>query len=91
MNSAQKYQLNEEISLTEVDEELVLLNLATGAYYGLNHVGARVIKALQDGQSVQESIQQISAHYQLDLHVVNADIEELMDQLVQQKLLVERV
>lgn len=89
MNSDQKYRLCEDISLTEVDNEMVLLNLATGAYYGLNHIGAGVVKALQNGQSVHDSVEEISGRYQLDYQIVNEDIQELMEQLLQHQLLVE--
>lgn len=89
MSSTPKYRLNEDISLTEVDNEMVLLNLATGAYYGLNHVGTRFVKALQDGQSVQHSVKQISHHYKLDYQRVDDDIRELVAQLIQQNLLIE--
>ena len=81
------YTLIEDVLLTEVDDEVVLLNLASGAYFGLNHVGAQLIKGLQQNLSVEQSIQQISEHYQMDRSVVDADIRSLVDQLLANQLL----
>lgn len=84
-----KYLLIEDVLLTEVENEVVLLNLASGAYFGLNHVGAQLIKDLQQTLPIEQSIQQISERYQMDHSVVDADIRALVDQLLANKLLVE--
>jgi len=84
-----KYQLKDNISLTEVEEEIVLLNLSTGSYFGLNHIGAMLIKAVKEQSPIAETVKQIAEQYQMDLQVVGTDIDELLLDLVDKQLLVE--
>lgn len=82
-----KYHLADHVSLTEVDDEAVLLDLNSGAYYGLNHVGARLITHLKDQQSVEYSVSEIAKHYQTAATTVQHDIDVLVEQLLKQKLI----
>jgi len=83
-----KYQLADHVSLTEVDDEAVLLDLNSGAYYGLNHVGALLINHLQAQQSVEFANAAIAEQYQTPHTTVTQDIEILIDQLLEQKLII---
>ena len=83
-----KYNLAEHVSLTEVDDEAVLLDLNSGAYYGLNHVGALLIAQLQDQQDVANASAAIAERYQTPHATVKRDIDTLLAQLLEQKLIV---
>jgi hypothetical protein len=87
MSATCEYTLRENISLTEVDDEVVLLDLSNGAYYGLNQVGADLLKALQNKQPLCQTIRQISEHYQMDSAQVKIDIDELLQELLVNNLL----
>ena len=82
-----KYQLADHVSLTKVDDEVVLLNLNTGTYYGLNHVGALLLTYLQDKKSLEFATAAIAEQYQTPHTTVNQDIALLLEQLLEQKLL----
>jgi len=82
-----KYRLIDNISLTEVDDELVLLNLETGSYYGLNHIGTELVNAIKCNIPIKQIILNLSEQYQIEADVVSTDIQQLIDQLLDQKLL----
>lgn len=82
-----KYQLLEHVSLTEVDDEAVLLDLNSGAYYGLNHVGALLLKFFETNMTVDIAIEQIAERYQTSPAQVQDDIESLIQQLLEQQLI----
>ncbi len=82
-----QYRLIDNISLTEVDDELVLLNLENGSYYGLNHIGTELVNAIKCNISIKQVILNISEQYQIETDVVSIDIQQLIDQLLDQKLL----
>ena len=84
-----KYTLAEHVSLTEVDDEAVLLNLSSGAYYGLNHVGAMLMNRLQNRECMSSAIEAIAKHYQMPIATVTQDVELLVKQLSEQQLLKE--
>lgn len=83
-----KYQLAEHIALTEVDDEAVLINLNSGGYFGLNHVGAMLMSQLQQQQTVEIASASIANKYDIQHTTVINDIELLIQQLLDQKLIV---
>lgn len=87
MPNASQYQLVDHIALTDVDDEIVLLDLNNGSYYGLNSVGAQFIKGLQNKLSTPEAVNEIATHFQMDNTQVSADIDELIEQLLAQELI----
>ena len=83
-----KYQLADNISLTQVDDEAVLLNLESGTYYSLNHVGALLMAHLQEQRSIEFASAAIVEHYQAPAATVAQDINVLVEQLLAQRLIV---
>ncbi|MFT6006702.1 MAG: hypothetical protein ACI9SX_001677 [Pseudoalteromonas tetraodonis] len=86
LNKGMKNQLLEHVSLTEVDAEAVLLDLNTGSYYGLNHTGAQLMRVLDHAGSVSDAVQELAEKYQTDVSTLEADISQLLDQLLKEKL-----
>lgn len=82
-----KYRLAEQLSITEVDDEVVLLKLDTGLYYGLNQIGAQFITGIQQSHSVHQICSTIAEQYQMPYHAVNGDLDELISQLLDQQLI----
>jgi hypothetical protein len=82
-----KYQLAEHVSFTDVDEDAVLLDLNTGAYFGLNHIGAQLLNELKAHNSIENAVALIAGQYQLTANTVRADVDELIEQLLEQNLI----
>ena len=87
MHSDTHFRLAEHLALTEVDSEMVLLDLDSGSYYGLNHVGAALLKGIQANESLEQSTRRIATLYGRDPAEVRQDLEQLLAQLIEQKLL----
>jgi len=82
------YKLPETIIFTELDDEAVLLDLTSGSYFGLNHVGVRLIKSIVDGMSTEDAIVSISNHYQAAPDTVKFDIANLLNEMLEKNLIV---
>jgi len=82
-----KYRLAEQVSLTDVDDQAVLLDLDSGTYFGINHVGAYFLRLMESDYNSQQAIQEIARHYDVDTKNVETDINELIEQLIAQKLI----
>lgn len=89
MLTKKKFTIPKSISITEVEDEVVLLDLSTGSYFGLNHIGTRLIKGLKAEESMHQINSAIADQYQLEYKQVCADMEALLEQLVEQNLLVQ--
>lgn len=88
MKNLPAYRLADNVSFTELDDEMVLLELTSGKYFGLNSTGCTMLQALLDGKSVEHSCELMAQNYQIDVEQVQKDMEDLMDQLIEQRLLV---
>ena len=70
-----------------VSDEAILVNLKTEVYLGLNPVGARMWSALTDAPSIDAAYRTLLAEYEVEPARLRADLEELLGQLLGQKLI----
>ena len=70
-----------------VSDEAILVNLNTEVYLGLNPVGARMWSALTDAPSIDAAYRTLLAEYEVEPARLRADLEELLGQLLGQKLI----
>lgn len=69
-----------------VDGQMVLLNLETEQYFGLDAVGTNIVTRLTE-QSSESAIEDLLVDYQVDPQVLRRDIEELLEKLMAAGLL----
>jgi hypothetical protein len=70
-----------------VGEETVLLDLASGEYFGLGGVGKRIWESISGGKSLAETIDAIVAEYEVDEQQARADVVEFAQDLLGRGLL----
>lgn len=76
-----------KVVATPLPGELVLLQLETGYYYGLDEIGSRSWTLLvTEGLTIAEAAAQISAEYETTQAQAEADLLALADSLEQSKL-----
>lgn len=71
----------------EVDGESVILDLEDGIYYGLNPMGARIWKQIQEPTAVEEITEAITAEYDVDAERCREDVLSLLQDLKENKLI----
>ena len=81
MKLTQGVQLSPDVVSRQVGEETVLLNLASGTYYGLDPVGARFLSLVEQGQSPMQARDAILETYDVKPEVLDRDLECLLDSL----------
>lgn len=87
MKTTQKYQLAEDVSLTDVDDEIVLLDLKSGQYFGLDAIGSLLLKDLLAQGSLARASDSLAAQYNVDAATVLQDTKELIEQLLSKGLI----
>jgi hypothetical protein len=79
LSSAQLVTATSEQLSSQLGDETVVLSLKTGIYYGLNPVGARVWELVQEGPATVGNIrEQILAEFDVNEHVLEKDLRELL-------------
>ena len=82
------YRLAENVLFQKVSEETVILEPETGEYYTLNAIGTFLIEQFQQDHSKTEVISLVLENYQADEAEVSQDIDTLLTQMLNKKLLV---
>jgi len=85
-------RVHPDVVWRDVDGEIVLLNVVTGQYFGLDDVGSRVWLLLQQdkdaGTPVATLQDRILADFDVDRPTLEADLAALIAQLLEQQLII---
>lgn len=73
MNRSDTFAVSEEVVARRLGEEIVLLDLSSGVYFGLDAVGARVWELLSEKP---RSLAQLAEHVEAEFSAPRATIEE---------------
>jgi hypothetical protein len=80
-----RVRVPDDILVSHLDGESVLLNLRSECYFGLDDRGTRVWNLLTSG-TIQSVYETLLAEYDVDPETCRLDLTELLDSLVQQGL-----
>jgi hypothetical protein len=78
----QVISVSSEVLFQEVSGEMVLLDLASESYFGLDKIGARVWGLLESGASVGDMLDVLMDEYEVERRTLEADVEELLGNLL---------
>lgn len=83
-----KYSRSEDYVFNEVDGEMVMMNVETGAYASLNETGKSIWNLLEEPKSLEEILPALLEEYDIDADGAKKDVELFLSKLVEQKILV---
>jgi hypothetical protein len=78
---SQTIEISTEVLSQEVSGEMVLLDLKSEEYLGLNEVGARIWQLLQDGKDLKEISDILIDEYDVSKEELDGDINRLVVEL----------
>jgi len=78
----------DDVLISHLQEESVILNLDSERYYGLDDVGTRFLSILTNADSIQSAYEQLRDEYDVDPAVLRADLLALVENLIDQGLLI---
>lgn len=80
-------RISDEVMYRELAGEAVLLNLASGVYFGLDEVGARVWYLLAEHGDPEKTIPILIGEYEVEETQLREDVQALIGQLSDKGLL----
>ena len=87
MKLSDRVRIAQEVLARQVGEETVMLDLAKGAYFGLDPVGARMWQLLAEGKTLAEVRDAIAEEYDAPRDAIERDLLALVDDLKAQGLI----
>jgi hypothetical protein len=80
----------EDVAFREIDREAVLLNLASGHYYGMNQAGTRAWMLLVDGLSLGAVVDRLVEEFDVPADVLERDLAAWLTMLLDKGLVREQ-
>lgn len=87
MSTVVFYQRREDLAAVGMGDEMVMMDLDSGAYFGLNGSAGLLWEALATPQSVDSLSQLLLAHYQVDAVTSLRDATAFLAQLADKGLI----
>ena len=88
MTPSDRFAISEDVVSREIAGEVVLMDLESGLYFGLDEVGARIWQLLdKEAQDIAAICDAIVAEYDASRDVVEADTMALMSDLLERGLI----
>lgn len=77
-----KVTVSADVVTRRLDEELIMLDLESENYFGLDEVGTRMWEVLCSAPSLQAAFDQLLSEYDVDAERLHLDLEKLVNQLL---------
>ena len=87
MTLAQNVSIAQDVLFQDLGDEVVLLNIQSEQYYGLEGVGVRLWQLFSEDGSVARALEAIRAEYDVDGETAARDLGAFLDKMTAAKLL----
>ena len=82
-----RVKIPDDVLISKLQEESVILNLDSERYYGLDDIGTRILSVLTTSESIEAAYQTLVNEYDVDADVLRQDLIELIENLSKQGLI----
>ncbi|MDO3642248.1 PqqD family protein [Mucilaginibacter sp. L3T2-6] len=84
-----KVKISDNVLFQHLNNECVLLDMASEQYFGLNDVGARIWQILSEGDGdAEKTLSLLLSEYETDEATLRADLINLLTELGNEKLII---
>ena len=87
MNAGDRVAIRDGVMYNRVGDEIVLLDLDSGTYFGLDSVGTRVWELLTSETTIGGAIETMLGEYDVERAQLETDVYRLVAELEEKKLI----
>jgi ornithine carbamoyltransferase len=87
MNLEQKITFAETVFAQEVDGEMVLLDMESENYFGLDEVGTAIWQAMQEKVTLKEVLEVLLEQYEVEEEMLEKDLSDFVGKLLESGLI----
>lgn len=77
----------EHVLSSQIQDEMLALNLEQGQYYAFEGIGPRIVELCDGLRSVEEIITTLETEYEASIETIREDTVEFIEKLISKKLL----
>ena len=82
-----RVRVPDDVLVSSLQEESVILNLDSERYFGLDDVGTRFLSVLTTSDSIDAAYQSLAEEYDVDREMLRQDLASLVENLLQQGII----
>jgi len=79
-----RVRVADDVLISNVQEESVILNLDNERYFGLDDVGTRFLSVLTTSDSIETAYERLRSEYDVDSEALRHDLIALVENLIEQ-------
>lgn len=83
----ERFIQNKSIVQSKIGEEVVMLDMDSGFYFGLNSVASVIWGLLADEIGFETLIDQLMAQFDVERSICEVDTQELLDQMLEKNII----
>jgi hypothetical protein len=80
-------QRDPEIIAAEADQDIVMVSIANGAYYGVSHVAREIWAAIEHPKKISDLIDDLAARYNVERSSCEEQTLSFLEDLLTERLL----
>ena len=84
---SEKYIQNKKIIQSKIGEEVVMMDMDSGFYFGLNSVASAIWTKLVNEITLDALVEEMLKEYAVEKTVCERDINELLEELLEKKII----
>lgn len=77
----------DKVLVRQLDDEIIILDLASESYFGLDEVGTAMWNEMTNADSIEHAYQLLLEQYDVEPETLRADMQGLLHQLLEKRLL----
>ncbi len=77
----------DDVLISNLQDESVILNLQSERYFGLDSIGTRILTVLTTSESIETAYERLLQEYDVDGQALREDLTALVEDLVEKGLL----
>ncbi len=86
MDFSKKVDFSDKLFVQEVDGEMVLLDMESENYFGLDATASDIWRLLQEGKTLNETVEALLEIYDVDAETLRKDLSNFISELQEQGL-----
>jgi Coenzyme PQQ synthesis protein D (PqqD) len=83
-----RVRMPDDVLISNLQDESVILNLDSERYYGLDNVGTRFLSVLNTSDSIETAYEVLRDEFEVDAESLRQDLLELIENLLKQGILI---
>ena len=83
-----RVRVAEDVLISNLQEESVILNVESERYFGLDQVGTRFLTVLDTSESIEAAYEVLRDEYDVDPQNLRQDLLDLIENLLKQGILI---